>query len=130
MKSLVIVILFLSFKGITISYLLKIPVTHMTTINPLLNLLINCISSRSAPQILSIKDGCTFLSWKFIIIGLCNSSSNSLFEIFLFSIPLQGGFYQKIDHWSKSTLIFIMFQIFSNSKCFITQYFIRSCSSS
>ena len=43
-----------------------------------LNLLINCISS----QILSIKGDCTFLFLNFLIIGLCNSSANSLLEIF------------------------------------------------
>ena len=50
--------------------------------NPLLNLLINCISARSAPQILSIKDECNFLFLNFLIIGLCSSSANSLFDIF------------------------------------------------
>ena len=57
-------------------------ITHNKNLNPLLNLLINCISSKSAPQILSIKGDCTFLFLDFLIIGLCNSSANSLFEIF------------------------------------------------
>ena len=48
------------------------------------DLLINCISAGSAPQILSIKDECTFLFLNFLIIGLCNSSTNYLFEIFSF----------------------------------------------
>ena len=52
--------------------------------NPLLNLLIDCISARSAPQILSIKDDCTFLFLNFLVIGLCNSSANSLLEISFF----------------------------------------------
>ena len=46
----------------------------------------NCISARSAPQILSIKVDCTFIFLDFLIIGLCNSSANSLFDIFLFLI--------------------------------------------
>ena len=54
---------------------------------PLLNLLINCISARSTPQILSIKHKCTFLSSNFLIIGLCNSSANYLFKIFSFLVP-------------------------------------------
>ena len=52
--------------------------------NPLSNLLINCIFTKSAPQVLSIKDYCTFLLEKFLIIGLCNSSANSLLEMSLF----------------------------------------------
>ena len=32
---------------------------------PLLNLLISCISAGVAPQILSLKDKCTFLFFKF-----------------------------------------------------------------
>ena len=63
---------FLSFKGMKHVYL------------PLLNLLVNCISVRSAPQILFIKDECTILSLKFLITVLSNSSANSLFEIFSF----------------------------------------------
>ena len=34
---------------------------------PLLDSLISCISAKSAPQILSIKDECTFLFYYFII---------------------------------------------------------------
>ena len=51
-------------------------------LNHLLNSLINCISARSAPQILSMKGECTFLLLNFLIIGLCNSSANYLLEIF------------------------------------------------
>ena len=47
-------------------------------LNLLLNSLINCISARSAPQVLSIIDECTFLFLNFLIIGLCNSSANCL----------------------------------------------------
>ena len=71
-------------------------ITHNKNLNTLSNLLINCISARSAPQILSIKGKCTFLLLNFPIIGLCNSSANSLLEIFSFSIPLPELFYQKI----------------------------------
>ena len=63
--------------------------------NPLLNLLIDCISARSAPQILSIKDDCTFLFLNFLVIGLCNSSANSLLEISFFLIPLPEDFLSK-----------------------------------
>ena len=42
--------------------------------------------ARSAPKILSLKDECTFLFLNFLIIGLCDSSDNSLFEIFSFVI--------------------------------------------
>ena len=58
--------------------------THNKNLNPLLSLLINCISARYAPQILSIRGECTFLLSILLIIGLCNSSSNSLLEIIQF----------------------------------------------
>ena len=63
-------------------------ITLNKNLNPSSNLLINYISARSAPQILSIKDECTFPFSNFLIIGLCNSSANSLFEIFSFLIAL------------------------------------------
>ena len=59
-------------------------ITHNKNLNPLLNLLINCKSARSAPQILSIKDERTFLLLNFLTIDLCNSSANSFLEIFSF----------------------------------------------
>ena len=55
-KALVIVIHFLPFKGTTPAYLLKLSITHNQNRIPLLNLLINCISAKSASQILSLKD--------------------------------------------------------------------------
>ena len=63
-------------------------ITHSIKQILLLDLLINCISTRSAPQILSIKGGFTFPFSNFLIIDLCNSSVYSLFEIFLFLITL------------------------------------------
>ena len=44
--------------------------------NSSLNLLVNGISARSAPEILSLKDDYTFFISGFVIIGLCNSSAN------------------------------------------------------
>ena len=58
--------------------------THNKNLNLLLNLRIDCLSAKSALQILSIQVKCTFLLLKFLINGLCNSSANSLSEIFLF----------------------------------------------
>ena len=52
-------------------------ITHNKNLNPLSHLLINYISTRSAPQILSIEGDCTFVLLNFLIIGLCNSSANS-----------------------------------------------------
>ena len=46
LKELVIVIHFLSFKGINHAYLLKISITHNKKRIPLLSLLINCILAR------------------------------------------------------------------------------------
>ena len=50
LKTLVIVVYFLSFKIITHAYLLKLSIKHHKKRIPLLNLLINCISARAAPQ--------------------------------------------------------------------------------
>ena len=68
-------------------------ITHNKNLNPILNLLINCISARTAPQILSIKVECTFLFFNFLIIGLCNSSANSLLEIFSYLTVLPEVFF-------------------------------------
>ena len=57
------------------------------------NSFISCISARSAPQTLSLKDGCTVPFSKFLIIGLCNSSANCWFGIISLLI---APFYQKI----------------------------------
>ena len=64
------------------------PITQNENLNLLLNVIINGISARSAPQILSIKVDFTFLFLNFLIIALCNSSANSLLEMILFLIPL------------------------------------------
>ena len=69
-------------------------ITHNKKRIPLLNLLIDCISARSGPQVLSIKGECTFLFIKFPD-GLCNSSANSLFQIFSFLILLPEVFLSK-----------------------------------
>ena len=63
-------------------------ITHNKNISPLLNLLISCISAKSAAQMLSIKGECSFLLLIFLIFHLCNSSANCLLEIFPFLIPL------------------------------------------
>ena len=56
-------------------------ITHNKNLNPLSNLLINCISAKSAPQIWFKKGECTFLLSNFLIVGLCNSSANYFLEI-------------------------------------------------
>ena len=75
---------FLSFKGINHAYLLKRSVIHTKKRIILLNLLINCISARLAGQILSIEVEYTFCVSNFLIIGVCNSSASSWFELLLF----------------------------------------------
>ena len=59
--------LFLFFKGTTQAYLLKISITHNKNLIPLLYLFINCISDKSALQILSLNAACTFLFLNFLI---------------------------------------------------------------
>ena len=51
----------LSFKGKTQAYLLKISITHNKNLIPLLYLLNNFISAKSAPQILSLNAEYIFL---------------------------------------------------------------------
>ena len=53
--------------------------THNKKQNPVLNSLINCISARSVPQILSLKREYTFHFSNVLITGLCNSLSISWF---------------------------------------------------
>ena len=67
-------------------------ITHNKNLNPLLSLLINCISAKSAPQILSIKGECTFHFLNSRIIRLFNSSANCWFDIFSFLTPLLETF--------------------------------------
>ena len=67
-------------------------ITHNKHLNPLPNLLMNCISAKYALQILLIKGECTFLLLNILIIGFCNSSANSLLEIFSFLLPLREVF--------------------------------------
>ena len=79
-------------------------ITHNKNLYPLLNLLINYISSRSALQILSVKGECTFSIWNFLVIGLCNSSANFLFEIFSFLITDLFSVAKISDHASVAAL--------------------------
>ena len=83
------------FTGITQAYLLWLSITPNKNLNPVFDLLIICISAKSAPQILSIKGDCTFLSLNILIIGLCNSFASSLLEKFSFVIPLPEIFLSK-----------------------------------
>ena len=71
---------FLSFKWTTQAHLLKIINKACKKRIPLLNVLNNCISAKSAPKILSIKDECTFCFLNFVIIDLRNSLANCLFS--------------------------------------------------
>ena len=63
--------------------------------NSLLNLLINCISANSLPQILSVKDEYTLRFLNFLIIGLCNSSANSCLLIISLLTPVLEDFLSK-----------------------------------
>ena len=66
---------FLSFKGTTYAYLLKISKTLTKNSIPLSYLLTNCISARPAPQILSLKVKYTLGFLHFLMIGLCYFSA-------------------------------------------------------
>ena len=62
---------------------------------PLLNLLVNCVSARSAPQTLSMIGDCAFLLLNFQIISLCNLSASCWSDILSFLIPLAEVFLSK-----------------------------------
>ena len=51
-------------------------IKHKENLNLLLNLLISSIYAKSAPKILFIKAKCNFGLLTFLIICLCNSSTN------------------------------------------------------
>ena len=69
---------------------------HGKNRNSLLNLLINCISGRSAPQILSLKDNYIFRFSSFLITGLCNSVANSWFGISSLITPLPPTLFARV----------------------------------
>ena len=85
-KALLIVIPLLSFKEITYAYLMKMSRIHNENLNPLLNLFVKCVSARSTPQILYIKDEGTFSFLKLFIIG------------FQLTLWLKYSHYQKSFH--------------------------------
>ena len=61
---------FLPSKGTTHAYLLKMSITHDKNLNPLLNLLVNCISAKPAPQLFPLNAEYSFLFLNFLIMGL------------------------------------------------------------
>ena len=63
------IMLFLSFNRTINAYLLKKLITNNENRISLLYLLINCISLRSASQMLSLKDEYTLCFFNFLIIG-------------------------------------------------------------
>lgn len=96
-KALINVIPFLTFKGTTDAFLLKISMTHNENRNPLLCLLIICISARSAPRIFSLKDQYTFRFPDFLINGFCNSFSNCCFVNFMLKAGLIQLVFMKVS---------------------------------
>ena len=90
-------------------YLLKISTTHNKKRIPLITLLINWISAKSAPQILSIRGECTFLLLNFLIIGFYNSSADSLLGIFSSLMPLAEIF--NINTNFHESIIFLFLEL-------------------
>ena len=76
--------------------------TQNKNLNPLLNLRINYISTRSAPQTVSAKN--------FLIIALCNSSASSLLEIISFLVA------DYLPAWRLHQMLFIKTFIDHSSK--------------
>ena len=60
----------LSFRGTTKAYLENKSIAHKRYLIPLLYLLNNCLSAKSTPQILSLKEEYTLLFLNFLIIDL------------------------------------------------------------
>ena len=65
----------------------------------IINLLINCMPAKSVPQILTIKDGCTFRFANFLVRGWCSSSAKSVFCMTSFLTALPAVFYRKIINY-------------------------------
>ena len=129
-KALTIVTPFLSFKGITHAYLLKILITHNKNLIPLLNVLINWISARLAPASLVFTwwiNSCflkCFDNWfiKFIcnLLILFNLIFNST-TWNRFICKWSVFFIKKtVNHRSKNSLISTIFWIFCNIKWIIS----------
>ena len=57
---------------------------HNKNQNLLLYLRINCISARSAPELLSLKNEYTLRFLNFVILGLCNTPANCWSDKFSF----------------------------------------------
>ena len=130
LTTLIYLYLALSFDGTTQEYLLLSLITHSKNPTLLLYLLINCMCARSAPQMPSPKDELCFLHSPVIGVcihwlnvdpqkNICSCVSNSVSRFMV---------KQFADQWGKSLLTSIILLITSNSKCFIAQYFVRSCS--
>ena len=71
----------MSFKWTTQAYLLKRSITPNKYLIPLLYLLINCTSARSALGILSLKEEYSFRLLNFLVIGLWSSSASQTFQV-------------------------------------------------
>ena len=85
-------------------------ITHNKKRILLLNVHINDMSVRSAPQILSTKDEYTFIFLYYLITGLYNSSANSLSGIISFLIaPPEVYLPKNYKPLSKTPLIFTIF---------------------
>ena len=100
---------------------------------PCNHLLIICISAKSAPQILSLKDEFILRFSNVLITSLCSFPANCSFPktisttvwveslADLFAFPTSYFFIKKCkNHWSKSTFISILVWIFSNIKSLIS----------
>ena len=102
-----IVIPFLSFKRIIQAYLVKISITHNKRRISLLNLPIDYISVRSAPQVLLLNNEYTFIFSIFLMIDLGNSSANCSFCLVSFCLiapPADFFFYQNVYKPKKQDL--------------------------
>ena len=101
-NALTIVIPVLSFKGTTQAYLQKISIAHtQRNLNPLLDLLIDCISAKSAPQMLLYIH--THTQIKLIKIKniylFCFSYLNFLFIISFVSISFHLSIIHTLHHY-------------------------------
>ena len=78
----------MTFKGTALVYFLQISRTLNENWIPLLYLLINCISAKSAPHMLFIDDEYSLFFVKCLIIGLCNLCVNCWFNQILLLIAV------------------------------------------
>ena len=101
------------------------PSMFVVNINKTLYLPISCMCARSEPIMLSLKKEYVLRSWNILLIDFCNSLANCWVSKILLApvgelVSLDNFTKEFVDHWWKSTLIWMILWITSHFECLIT----------